>query len=195
MERRGCSVNDIDTKAEFYRLWHRGVLGNKLRTWAHPDHIPADYHGNVMLRPMNSPGGSVPTIELPVKKARKFWRWAIARGISPKRFANECAPDVEAVFQGEVYRDIGQLYLFGYHREYSPDNQSMRMRQALQRAVEYRGLVAELMLRKCAFPASREDILELLDSYPDHIIEFTAYRRCVGNCRQRNVIIWEVRKY
>lgn len=195
MEGRDRSVRPITTKVEFYRLWHRGALGNKLRTWAHPDHIPADYKGNVMLRPMNSAGGSASIVELPIKTARKFWRWHIDRCIRPQRFANECAPDSETVFQGEVYRDVGQLYLFGFYREYSPDNALMRMRDALKLAKEYRGLAAELMLRKVAFPASREDLLELMDCYPDHVIEFTAYRRAVGHCRQRNVIVWEVRSY
>lgn len=194
MEGRDRSVTPITTKAEFYRLWHRGSLGNKLRTWAHPDHVPASYTGSLMLRPMNSPGGSASIVELPVKKALDFWRWSIERGLT-KRFANECAPDSEAVFQGEVMRDVGRLYLLGHYREYKPGAKLMRMRDALKQAKEYRGLAAEFMLRKVSVPASRDDVLELLDLYPDHVIEFTAYRRCVGNCQQRNVIIWEVRKY
>lgn len=195
MEGRDRATTRITTKAEFYRLWHRGSLGNKLRTWAHPDDIPADYKGNVMLRPVNMPGGSASIVELPIKTARKFWRWHIDRGIQPRRFANECAPDTEAVFQGELFRDVGQLYLFGHHRNYHPGNKLMRMRDALKHAREYRGLVADLMLRKVAFPASRDDLLELLDCYPDHIVEFTAYRRAIGHCQQRNVIVWEVRLF
>jgi len=37
--------------------------------------------------------------------------------------------------------------------------------------------------------------MELLDLYPDHVIEFSAAEVFVGDRPGRNAVVWEVRKY
>lgn len=57
------------------------------------------------------------------------------------------------------------------------------------------GLLARSLLRHYCDPASVDCIYELLDLYPDHAIEFSAFRVPVGTVPHRNTVIWEVRDY
>jgi len=55
------------------------------------------------------------------------------------------------------------------------------------------GTTALLTLRHYLNDNSYDDLTELLDRYPDHQIEFSAYSKCFGTMKGRNAVIWEVR--
>lgn len=179
----------LKTKQDFYSVYLAGRLGNKLRTWDRLDQCPV---GVLLMARFVGPSGGGPMLS---DLTREEMRCAINRsGISPSKFRfHECAPDQETTLQGELCL-ISSLYVFAHERA-AGDARLLRMRDVLPYAVETEGLRARLLLQRHCTPASYDDLLTLLELFPDHVIEFSAYRRTVGTLPQRNVIVWEVRQY
>lgn len=107
----------------------------------------------------------------------------------PNSFNLSAMVDPYLVFRGEVMDDVGGLRLFGVF-----GNREVKWREAMKLyGMENRGLVAKGILDALLWPGDREDLRELLESYPDHVIEFSALDRAVGTFPNRNTVIWEVR--
>ena len=170
----------ITTKVENLAALAQGLLGNKLRHWSDWDALRlSGYGGDVTVRSRAVAGSctySVPTA----------WTHQTA---APDVYYNESAPDHRLILQGEVQRDTEHLTLF-----YSTEQ--AKMRHALHNSGHHaQGIVAKELLKARLWPSSYDDLMELLDLYPDHIIEFSAYDVALGDCRHRNTVIWEVRNY
>lgn len=104
-------------------------------------------------------------------------------------YVAEMAPTKETVIQGEVMQTERGLYLF-YSYVRKP------MRDALtERSAEATGLLAKSLLETYLDPGSYEWINVLLERYPQHVVEFSAYNRYWGTIPNRNTVIWEVRMY
>jgi hypothetical protein len=101
---------------------------------------------------------------------------------------NESAPDERLVLQGEVSRFVGGLYL-----RYS--TLKLPMRSAMKDARDVGGASAQAILRGVLTGSSYEDLDALLELYPDAVVEFGAYAKCLGAIPGRNAVIWEVRAY
>jgi hypothetical protein len=52
---------------------------------------------------------------------------------------------------------------------------------------------ARFWLRAFLNPNSHDDLMDLFDHYPGHVVELTALGRCYGTVPHRNAIVWEVR--
>lgn len=188
----------LASKADYFAVWNRGLLGNKLRSWSRERDIPASVPSGVMLR-VAQPGASYARV-VPRRQVRAIMaqepRWA-----GFWQF-NEAAPDDHAILQGELFRghDVpgsGKhgLCFFGSERRPEDRGKLIRMRDALKTARHYEGLETKLLLQRLLTPASLDDLLELLTAFNGHVIEFTAYDRCLGWAKGRNIIVWEVRAY
>lgn len=179
---------DILTKKSNYELYERGLYGNKLRTWDNI-HIfrESGYIGSVTIRYKGINGGSYccydcKDIEPEVKRF-------ISEGADIELFTfNESAPDERLIIQGEFTHGTS-----GYQLFYSL--KKGKMRDCLKEGISETGIKAKLIMQHLLSPNSFSDIMELIDIYPDHVIEFSTYNKSLGNCSQRNTIIWEVRKY
>lgn len=179
----------LSRKADYYALWHAGRLGNKLRSWASPREIPSHYRGGVMIRDSVPGWGSahvVPRSQVPQEIRRLQGR---------RLHFNEAAPDAQAILQGEILREPGGIYLFAAERRREDVGKLLRMRDVLPFAKHYRGLAALHLLRRHLHPSCVEDLEILLDLFEDHVVEFSAYSRHLGDWPSRNAIIWEVRRY
>jgi hypothetical protein len=98
---------------------------------------------------------------------------------------SEMMNDDDIAVQGEWYK--GELFASFVQKP---------MRPALaQAAFRVGGIMAIDCIRRYFNPCSLEDFNELRDSYPDAVIEFSAYYHKVGMLPHRNVLIWEVREY
>lgn len=170
----------ISSKKQFYKLYLAGCLGNKLRTFAYPSELrDSRYYGTVTAR-STSEHDKTCLYRLP-------WQEAIHL---PGHFCfNESAPDDQLLIQGEVMWTPGGLYL-----QYSTER-SIPMRYALLTAKTASGLRAKLILEHFLTLASYEELMGLLERYPDAVVEFSTYDKCLGNLPHRNTIIWEVRNY
>lgn len=54
---------------------------------------------------------------------------------------------------------------------------------------------ARALLRHVLNGNSYDDLTDLLELYPGHVVELSALDCCFGTCRGRNAVVWECRKY
>lgn len=59
----------------------------------------------------------------------------------------------------------------------------------------WEGAAARVLLRSVLNPNSFDDLLELVSRFPCHVVELSTLDVCFGTLKNRNAIIWEVRKY
>lgn len=178
----------IKSKNLNYDAYKRGLFGNKLRTWYSLDEFKASgYNKSVSLRYSGPHGGmfcAYNVIDVN-DKVDEF----VAMGADRNLFVvNESAPDEHLTIQGEFTHLEN-----GYNLFYSEIKG--KMRDAMKFGVSVKGLVALEMLRHYTSPNSFSDMVELIELYPYHVIEFSCYDHHLGDCIGRNTIIWEVRKY
>lgn len=183
----------IRNKDQSTAMFGRGTFGNHLRQWNTVREVRQDgFKGLLMLRFRTSCGPVAK--DLTVKQAGRVYRERLADGWRAEdMYFNEVLENQDALvtIQGELQRTHAGLYLL-----YS--QAPMRMREALATDPHHVfGLTADHLLRRYCDPSSFDDLMELLDDYPDHVIEFTTCRCPVGSLveRGRNTIIWEVRLF
>lgn len=184
----------VETKRQAFALYHGGRFGNKLRTWdTVRDFVYSGYSGPVTMRYKGTVTGkawyayNVNSKE--VADRAKTW---ITQGADPMLIVvNESAPDERLILQGELIHT---------HRGYCLirrfDKVKMRVAMTLSGMDdEVVGITAIGTLRHVCTGSSFDDLMELCELYPDSVIEFSVYAMCLGNCRGRNTIVWEVRNY
>jgi hypothetical protein len=97
----------------------------------------------------------------------------------------------DRIVQGELCRSSNGINFF-YSLAHLP------MRVALEQSgVHLSGLNAQRTLQwyvQRSDPSGYDWLMSLLDLYPDHVIEFTTYRKPIGTHPART-LIWEVRLY
>jgi len=99
------------------------------------------------------------------------------------------APHHETILQGEVKRDLWGLAL-----TYTTVKQPMRQALSLQ-TLHANGLRAKLAIEYAMDQPSLDWLDYLLESYPDHVVEFSSFRRPWGTVPGYNTVFWEVRRY
>jgi hypothetical protein len=175
---------EIRSKRQFYDLWNRGLLGNRLRNWSSPAELErAGFGGLVSVRSQTLNNWAGCRYNLTVPEALE-----LAKTCPSPQFG-EMAPDDRLLIQGEAMDSHDGLQL-----TYSL-TPGLRMREAMKKALTARGVVARVILERYLWPSSLEDLRDLWEAYPDAVIEFSAYSVAVGDQRGRNTLIWEVRNY
>lgn len=204
----------IIEKARFREMWLAGKFGNKPRHWqSYQEIIDAGYTGNVSFR-IHTPDSKHTRYGVPVSCIPVTLDELTAAGVDPEQvWFNESAPDDRLVLQGEYFDgQIGPM-LFDRCLDYSRAKTQMKTAMRLplvpdepdwmRKISEYcdlirsqtTGLQTEMLLKSVMNENSWEDFNELRLLYPGHIIEFSVYDHCVGDCPHRNTLIWEVRLY
>jgi hypothetical protein len=183
----------IRSKAQNYLLYEAGAYGNKLRTWTRFQDIErSGYGGRIVMRYQGVAGGAqYPRLgeQLTLAEVRDALATWTKLGAQLEAVAyNEAAPDHALLIQGEVMLSTEHISFFC-------SDEKTTMRKALQRGQQIDGVRALCLLRQHLFPSSWEDIQELLERFPDSVIEFSAFAHAVGFLRNRNTVIWEVRNY
>lgn len=175
----------IRTKAAMYRLWRAGLLGNKPRTWANRDQLQASgYRGELTIRSVASAGGTTRYRVSYDEAIRLSFSWPCAHNF------NESMPDEDLILQGEVMRSETDWMILSFDTV-----ANRKFNEARAHFTTYYGLWSKLTLQRYLWPASYDDIVEMLDLYPGHVIEFSAYSKAVGDCTHRNTVLWEIRSY
>lgn len=180
------------TKADFYRRWQAMEFGNRIRMWPDLSSLLADgYRGKVTVR-SKVPGGFCQYGVQFIDVERVVRYLACISHLGEGDFAmNESAPDALLLWQGELlhHGPLGGYYIYG-----SPAR--LPMRQALKESgTEHRGLAALGRLKAYCNANGYDMLMELLDLYPDAVVEFSAYGKNVGVLPNNNVIVWELREY
>lgn len=185
----------IKTKQHNFRLWMSGAFGNRLRAWRTLDEWrKSDFCGCVSLRYLGSAGGGPCRYDINPSKVDEVVEEWIKCGLDPNKIVvNEGAPDDAVLVQGEYLNEVVPLKsVEGF--SYSCVKLKMREAFAVER-INVTGLIGRFILRTAMTPSSWSDFNELLELYPDHVIEVPVYSRCISNIPGRNAIVWEVRQF
>ena len=183
-------MNKLRNKRDFLAAQAAGLTGNHLQTWATvTEYQASDFRRQVGLRS-----------RIVGSRLNRFYIWphemddALAEAVSldisiDSLYVNESPPQPEhVIIQGEVTRNEHGLYIF-----YSTAGEVMRV--ALKTAVAVTGLKAKAILEYHMPAADLDDLYDIMDSYPESVIEFTIYDSKVGKIPNRRCLIWEVRNY
>lgn len=183
-------MNEINTKSEFLRRSTLGLLGNCMPLWESVREARnAGYHGPVMLR-YREASSLFMRPHVPLDEVDALIDSLAPQGALRELFYLSWAdPKIPRTLNAEVWRAPGGLYL-----NYGTSQINLRD-DLTQNGRHVQGSAATAILRWACCPNSFDDIEELLDRYPDHVIELTAYASFLGNLPGRNTIVWEVRHY
>lgn len=171
----------FDRKADTIEALRRGLFGNAPRQWDTPAEVERDV-------------GQLPIVVRPRNAGGRCWydvgirEWA-ALGHDPRGYYfNEPSDPRTVTLNAEITRRFGEVQM-----TYATTPQHMRpaLRDAPQHAS---GLRALSIMRELACDQGRVVIEELMDLYPDHVVEFTCFSSPYGTLGWRTVV-WEVRSY
>lgn len=106
------------------------------------------------------------------------------------------APTECTILQGEVARCESYTDPIAAHLTLYYSRQPLTMRAALAKdgRVAY-GLEARGLIQWATCPRSYAWLMQLLDRYPDHVVEFSCYSKQWGTLAGYNTVFWEVRRY
>jgi len=179
----------IRSKQQMYQLMERGALGNSFRIWHNvEDLIQSGFDGPLGIRCAGVPG--LPyfhrlTIEQVIRKVEelKCFRCPIK--------IYEASQDEYITIQGEICEIDGLLVA-----ELSRAKTHQRAALVAER-ITYYGLQVWDVLSRVGLltEVDLNDLHMLLDTYPNHVIEFTAYEILVGQLLGRSHVVWEIRFY
>jgi hypothetical protein len=183
----------ITHKAHMYKLLARGALGNttpqyfSVEEWeASPEYDKYEWWGVRTLTPggpcrLNCPKGEIAA----TARSQEF----SAHGVNISCMLDRIRT---VTLWGEVCELPSGLTAYGI--EYPPKNGSWRALMPFQ-GKTWEGTAARLLLRRHLNENSYDDLCDLLDKWPGHVVEFSAVDGMFGTMPGRNAIIWEVRQY
>lgn len=178
-------MKPVLTKRDMVVRYQTGEFGNRAPTWDTPEELAkSGYHDLVHLR--NRVAGGETFYNLQPFMALDSWKLKA----NPRNwYCSAMAPHEYNLVQGEVQRGPGGLLLYYSTARFVP------MREALRTARQVVGLSVKLILDAYLNDLSRQWLDYLLETYEDHVIEFSAFSVCWGTVPGHNTVIWEVRKY
>lgn len=182
----------INTKEKFIVLYQRGTLGNRSPTWPSIDAMQEDFensypllnNANQLWHIRNRVAGGPTYYDIPGEVLAD--KWAEVGG--DQFYISAMAPTERTLFQGEVRQSEQGLDLY-----YSTVAKPMRA-SLLEGGTTTQGIMAAELLRKYMDATSHDWLQHLLETYQDHVVEFSCYGVPWGTLGW-NTIFWEVRAY
>lgn len=187
-------MKPVCTKQDFARRYQAGEFGNRSPTWDSLEHMEREgileyARPNTLFHVRNRIPGDKTWYNVSVEDLADTWHSAAELVSEKMLYVSEMAPTSRTLIQGEVQRQARGLHL-RYTRVRKP------MREALLSHQDHQwGLVAKLLLEKYLDQKSIEWMWYLLDTYDNHVVEFSTYGRCWGTVPGMNTVFWEVRNY
>jgi len=185
------SKKRIDTKKDFYLLYNKGLFGNRPLCWnTHKELLNSTWRNAVCIRSTKGTARSNTRFDVPFCELEKELEDLRNTGVKDSEMSfNQSMPNDKIIIQAEIKRTQFGLYLL-YSTIKKPMN--LAFKEEIKHAF---GLEALLILQTHLFPQSYSDIMNLLEMFPESVIEFGTYSIHVGDLPGRNTIIWEVRNY
>lgn len=177
----------ITSKSQFIDLYLAGVLGNRFQIWRdYKEAMKVDIL-DIGFRELGSGGGGKFEMVLHNQIESTAKRW-INEG--RKFYLNASDSQETCTIQGEIQYRLGWEGYIGLSR-------GLKMRDAMNAGYmkSTSGASTRSIMNIFMDDNSRNDVDEILDLYPEAVIEFGCYNREVGILLARNTIIWEVRNY
>lgn len=182
----------ITDKATMYRMLNQGCFGNtvpafmSLKEWENR----SDYYKSSVfplwgIRSMKS-GDKRMKLDVPTKDVSSYvhkWFGEDPCNISPM-------VDQWLTMRAEIFESTTGLTV----RTVIGHN-SVKWRDAFREFELTLSRIAAVMhLKSYLNSNSYDDLVDILDKYPQHVVELTALNVCRGTVHGRNAIIWEVRE-
>lgn len=185
---------DIKTKTKMYQLLRQGEFGNIFKNYTSVKEVMNSDLKQISVRYSDRSKSGTTFFEVTTKdKLREVIQKFVRRGADPAKICfnnGDFSLQDKIVIQGELCNIDGMLELAFSTRA------GITLREAVNRGLKRtNGLAVKLMLQHYMWPSDYDWIFELLDQYPDHVIEFSTFSIPVGTIRNRCTVIWEVRKY
>jgi hypothetical protein len=177
-------------KHEAYALFLGGFFGNKPRTWKDYRTLMGDnFKGNVSIRSRAGMGRSRVQYGVSMENVSEVVDRLSGQGICVDDLTfNESMPDDHLVIQGEVTMAPGGLWM---HYSTAKD----RMNAALAEDPKHaKGFDAQRLLKDGMQGRDYMHLVDLMEEYPNDVIEFSSYSVPVGE-EKTNSVIWEVRGF
>ncbi len=186
----------VTSKRDFVRRYKLGEFGNASPTWNSLQDWIDDYwreYSNslsALFHIRNRVAGGLTWYDVPGKELIQRWQAVLCSGVNPTSlYISAMSPTEKTILQGEVRRSERGLELT-YTRVKKP------MRDALaEETLTAFGIRAKCTCEQAMDSNSWNWLNELLDNYPDHVIEFSVYSEPWGTIPGYNTVFWEVRKY
>lgn len=186
-------MGSILSKSQSTTLYGLGLYGNGLRQWDSLDALDRDgFVYPIVIRYRHPNGGNGPCI-YHIHRIHIDYVLAAIESSGWKLdyvYFNEGTPDHRSILHAELCEyPAGTLNL-----KYSVVK--THSRESLKHSREIQGRLSILdFLSRYLSDASYLDLLDIIEEYPFHTIEFTAFDHYIGNGKARNTIIWEVRLF
>jgi len=181
-------------KLDSYDLLRKGLLGNTLRTWSSFNDLITDpeFEGDVgALRLKSTPGVRPPDYCVPLRLSALAVLAQEWNGLGiPSSLIVFCETDstYRSTIKGEVYLNQGGVSLrYSFLQGFLND-------VLKEQSLLAEGLKAQMILKTYMDHPSYENLMHLLDTYEDGIVEFTCYDQIVGDLGW-NTVFWELRNY
>ncbi|VVB78041.1 Uncharacterised protein [uncultured archaeon] len=183
--------SSIKYKSEFYELFNNGFFGNKADTAiSYEEVIKKGWKGTVSIRSRGNGTARALVYNFPIENIPDEIEKRRKLGFDVTKLSFSLTPpDDKLRIQGEIMRTEQGIFVL-YSTVKKPMNLSLRDEEKIAT-----GICAQKLLEENLFPVSLDDIYEILELFPNDVIEFSSYDVCVGNLPHRNTIIWEVRGY
>lgn len=177
----------VESKKDMYRMLAAGRFGNTNPAFYNLTDWAASFErGNYPLWGIRSLSAFDKRLALDVPS--EDVQYVIARDFYDG-FSLSPMVDRWLTFRAEVYDAPGGLIVFGVE-----GHGDVKWRQAFNlHGRQWVGVAARGILRSHMWPADYDDLGELMDNYPGHVVEVTCCTRAVGTVPHRNTIVWEVR--
>jgi len=183
----------ITDKTTMYRLLSAGLLGNTIEQFFSVDAwgksaaaARYDLWGVRTLKPGGPLRLNVPTADVSQVADSPEFRSA---GVNISAMVSALYP---TLWQGDVVRTTYGLEIVGHTRPPLGYNWRQIM---LKPEPTLSGVAAVAKLKGVLNENGWDDVQDLLDLYPDHVLELSVFDRCLGVLPGRNYIMWEVRHY
>ena len=178
----------VTCKAQFFKLWKDGVLGNRTNLWDNAEEAYQSGIPEIGFREIGKSGGGA---WCKVPRDQVFATVLDWKTKGRKFIMDDGCPEDKRTFQGEVCRAIRGLEGF------LDTTAKLPMRQAIAAGhmKSYGYCMTKVLLDKFLDPSSRDDLDMLLELFPGHTIELTSFSVDVGVFPNRNSIFWETRLY
>jgi|APSaa5957512535_1039671.scaffolds.fasta_scaffold69000_3 hypothetical protein len=187
----------IKSKEIFYILYNKGVLGNRPKTWNSIEEInQSNWAGKYTIR-IAVPGHKG-MYNIPKETLQEKINNLKSQGIEEKHIVfNQSMPDHKIKIQGEIIEittEESNGFPAGIYLTYSTVKDTMKegLKKQTLHAKDNEAIV---LLKKHLNPNSQLEIQNLINNFPNHVVEFSVYENNIGDLPERNTIIWEVRSY
>ena len=188
-------MNPVLTKQDFVKRYAQGEFGNRPRTWLTYQDWAFDNLGESKLKRFhirNRVANGPTWFDINKGDMSTVLSRIASQGVSLESlYFTEMVDHTRNCIQGEVVETPTNLHILYSTARGAGAN----MRAVLPTANHARGVVAVTILREMLPVQDYDWLRHLLDSYPEHVVEFTTLTCEVGVVPGSKTLFWEVRKY